>query len=94
MESSKFVLLPTDFSHAAENALEFAVQYARTEHCSIVIFHVSSLHLGGLREQDEILSAIELEQIEEEQLAAWKIKAERMFPDVHCRVDKGKRKFR
>lgn len=82
METNSYILLPTDFSAAAENALEFAANYARTSNFMVLLFHVSSLHLGGMREQDEILSAIELEQIEEEQLAAWKIKAERLYPDV------------
>lgn len=82
MENNRYVLLPTDFSAAAENALEFAAHFARKSYCKVLLFHVSSLHFGGLREQDEILSAIELEQIEEEQLASWKLKAQRLYPDV------------
>jgi nucleotide-binding universal stress UspA family protein len=86
METPNYILLPTDFSTAAENALEFAANYARRSDCTVLLFHVSSLYLGGLRGQDEILSAIELEQIEEEQLAAWKIKAKRLYPDVSFEV--------
>lgn len=41
----KNILLPTDFSQNAENALEFAIGIARKTKCNLILFHAYSVQL-------------------------------------------------
>lgn len=76
------ILFPTDFSPVAENALEFAVAVARAQSCKIILFHATSIHLAGVQMDESLISVDEMENIENEQLLAFKIKAEKKYPEV------------
>lgn len=81
-QSIKKILVPIDFSEISSKALDYGAAFAQKNGASILLLHVTSLHLSGVLPDEQMTTAEEIEEIENEQLIKWRINAEHRFPGV------------
>lgn len=83
ISSSRKLLIPVDFSETARKAVEYGAAFAHMNGFSVILLHVTSLHLAGMMADDQMITTEDVEEIENEQLMKWRIDAEQRFPGVH-----------
>lgn len=73
----KTIIIPTDFSAIADNAMHFAVDMAKQIHASVLLLHVYQLPVAISEVPVVVASAEELEEASEKKLAVLKDEIER-----------------
>jgi nucleotide-binding universal stress UspA family protein len=73
----KTIIIPTDFSVIADNAMRFAVDMAKQIHASVLLLHVYQLPVAISEVPVVVASADELEEASEKKLAVLKDEIER-----------------
>jgi nucleotide-binding universal stress UspA family protein len=79
---SKKFLIPVDFSDTARRAVDYGAALAQKNGSSILLLHITSLHLSGMVQDDQMFITQDIEEIENEQLEKWRVEAESRFPGV------------
>jgi nucleotide-binding universal stress UspA family protein len=82
----KRILVPTDFSSAAEHALDYACQFARSIDASILIFHSVQIPIVALNEQVDVLPFDELEKTTKQQLENLKRKYKSKYIELDFEI--------
>ena len=81
-QNSKKILIPVDFSETSAKALNYGAAFAQKNGASLILLHVTGLHMSVLQPDEQIITTEEIEEIENEQLVKWRIDAEHRFPGV------------
>lgn len=79
---TKKILIPVDFSDTARKAMDYGAALASKNGLSVLLLHVTSLHLSGMLPDSQMITTEDIEEIENEQLVKWRIEAENRFPGV------------
>jgi nucleotide-binding universal stress UspA family protein len=76
------ILIPTDFSEAAQAATEYGIRLAQRINAEVIIFHATGLPMLKTTEDADLLASRDLERIENEQLARLHIDLKHKYPEV------------
>src|SRR5688572_32363722 len=76
------LLIPTDFSEAAQTATAYGLKLAHALNSEVLLFHATGLPMIQSSEDVEILATRDLERMENEQLERVKHQMKQMHPEV------------